>query len=199
MGLAATTWVPMGAQVPVLSPNDHPNPSQGRQKGFGKRRISEILQVSLNSLHNGKFRGFWGGHGSGYMGLAATTWVPMGAQVPVLSLNHHPNPSQGRPEGFRKSRILEILRVSLNSLIQRENSLVLTSKGPQGGATGGTQSSDLRPPPWVRGSMYKKKVAPDLGPNPHTAPRIRKEVLDPPRHPPPPPKKGKKGYPGTGG
>ena len=26
--------VPIGAQVPVLSPNDHPNPSQGRQKGF---------------------------------------------------------------------------------------------------------------------------------------------------------------------
>ena len=34
MGPAATAWVPMGAQVPVLSPNDHP--SQGQQKGFGK-------------------------------------------------------------------------------------------------------------------------------------------------------------------
>ena len=120
MGLVATTWVPMGAQVPVLSLNHHPNPSQGQQKGFGKRRISEILQVSLNSLHNGKFRGFWRGHGSGYMGLVATTWVPMGAQVPVLSLNHHPNPSQGLQKGFGKRRISEILQVSLNSLIQRE-------------------------------------------------------------------------------
>ena len=36
MGLAATIWVPVGAQVPVLPPNDHPNPSQGQQKGFGK-------------------------------------------------------------------------------------------------------------------------------------------------------------------
>ena len=46
--------------------------------------------------------------------------------------------------------------------------------------------------------MYKKKVAPDLGPNPHTAPRIREEVLTPPpRHPPTHPPK--KGYPGTGG
>ena len=42
--------------------------------------------------------------------------------------------------------------------------------------------------------MYKRKVAQDLGPNPHTAPRIRKEVLTlppaPPPPPPPPPKRG---------
>ena len=79
--------------------------------------------MSLNSLHNGNFGAFggamaqaMGGHGSGYMGLAATTWVPMGAQVPMLSLSHHPNPSQGGRKGFGKSRILEILQVSLNSL-----------------------------------------------------------------------------------
>ena len=35
--------------------------------------------------------------------------------------------------------------------------------------------------------MYKKKGAPDLGQIPHTAPRIRKEVLTPPPTPPPPP------------
>ena len=64
------------------------------------------------------------------MSLAATMRVTMGAQVPVLSLNHHPNPSQGRQKGFRKSPISEILQVSLNSLIQRENGQVLTSKGP---------------------------------------------------------------------
>ena len=61
MGPVATTWVPMGAQVPVLSLNHHPNPSQGRHKGFEKRRISEILQMSLNSLHNGNFGVFGGG------------------------------------------------------------------------------------------------------------------------------------------
>ena len=38
--------------------------------------------------------------------------------------------------------------------------------------------------------MYKKKVAPDLGPNTHTAATIRKEVLTPPP---------KKRYPGAGG
>ena len=28
---AATTWVPMGAEIPVMSVNDHPTPSQGRR------------------------------------------------------------------------------------------------------------------------------------------------------------------------
>ena len=41
MGVAATTWVPMGAQVAAVSSNDHPNPSEGRQEGFGKSRIFE--------------------------------------------------------------------------------------------------------------------------------------------------------------
>ena len=36
MSLVTTMWVPMGSQVLVLSPNDHPNPSQGRQIGFEK-------------------------------------------------------------------------------------------------------------------------------------------------------------------
>ena len=49
--------------------------------------------------------------------------------------------------------------------------------------------------------MYKKKVAPDLGPNRHTAPRIREEVLTPPPPdtPPHPPQKGVPGYGGVGG
>ena len=38
--------------------------------------------------------------------------------------------------------------------------------------------------------MYKKKVTLDLGPNPHTAPAIRKVLLTPPPRPPTPPKKG---------
>ena len=31
---------------------------------------------------NSNFGAFRGAHGSGYIGLAATTWVPMGAQYP---------------------------------------------------------------------------------------------------------------------
>ena len=52
------------------------------------------------------FGGFGGGHGSGYMGLAANMWVLVGAQIPVLSPIHHPNPSQGRQKGLGKSGIL---------------------------------------------------------------------------------------------
>ena len=42
-GLMATRWVPMGAGVPAMSPNDHPKPSQGRQNGFGKGKGSKLL------------------------------------------------------------------------------------------------------------------------------------------------------------
>ena len=37
------------------SPNDHPNPSQEQQKGFGKKRNLKFFEVSLNSPHNNKF------------------------------------------------------------------------------------------------------------------------------------------------
>ena len=50
-------------------------------------------------------------------------------------------------------------------------------------------------PSWVRGSIYKKKVLQDPGPNTHTAATICKEVLTPTPTPPPP----KKGYPSAGG
>ena len=59
----------MGAQVPVLSLNDHPNPSQGREKGFEKVRILKILWVSLQSLHNSNFGALGGG------GMARATWA----------------------------------------------------------------------------------------------------------------------------
>ena len=40
-----------------------------------------------------QFWGFWGAHGLGYMGPTDTMWVPMDAQVPILSPIDHPNPS----------------------------------------------------------------------------------------------------------
>ena len=53
-------WLPMGAEVHVLSPNDHPNPSRGRQKGFGKSRNFEIFQVPQDNLNNNNFGAFRG-------------------------------------------------------------------------------------------------------------------------------------------
>ena len=79
---------------------------------FGKASRRETtdcwLEASLGAEGSGWHRGFQGakapggGGGAGGHGLAATTWVPMGAQVPTLSPNDQPNPSQGQTEGFRK-------------------------------------------------------------------------------------------------
>ena len=69
-------------------------------------------------------------HGRGYAGLVVTVWVPMGAQVPVLSPNDHP--PQGRQEGFRKGRILKHFQVPLNSL---SNAKTAKSSLPREGAS----------------------------------------------------------------
>ena len=54
-----------------------------------------------------------------------------------------------------------------------------------GGGGGNWGYLELGPgtPPWVRGSIYKKEVLRDPGPNTHTAATIRKEVLTPPSAP----------------
>ena len=59
-----------------------------------------------------------------------------------------------------------------------------------GGGTGGTWSWDPGSSPWIRGSIYKKKVLEAPGPNTHTAATIRKEFLTPPPPHPPPQKRG---------
>ena len=72
----------------------------GRQKGKNKillpsarQRDIEFRKLPLNDLKTSNIGAPGGGGG---MGLAATTWVPMGTRVPVLSPNDHPNPSQGQ-------------------------------------------------------------------------------------------------------
>ena len=175
MGLAATTRVPMGAQVPVLSLNHHPNPSQGRQKGFRKRRISEILQVSLNSLHNGNF-GAFGGPWLGLYGLGSHYVGPRGCSSTCIVTKSSPKPIPGATEGFpKKANFWKSCRCHQTTLSSVKTAKSSLARAHRGGATGGTWSSDPGPPPWVRGSMYKKKVAPDLGPNPHTPPRKPKK------------------------
>ena len=81
---------------------------------------------------------------------------------------------------------------SLSSVKTAKSSLPRGHMG-EGGGDWGTWSWDPGPPPWVRGSIYKKKVLQDRGPNTHTAATIRKEVLTPPLSP------TKKGYPSAGG
>ena len=92
-----------------------------------------------------------------------------------------------------KNRISKNLHVPLNSLSSVKTAKSSLARGHiGGGVTGCNWSWDRGPPQWVRGSIYKKKVLQDPGPNTHTAATIHKEVLPPPPHP-------KKGYPGAGG
>ena len=63
--VAATTWVPMGPSTPVLPPNGHPTPSQGRQKRFEK---GQNLQKSQMPPKSGNFGAFGGP-------IARVTWA----------------------------------------------------------------------------------------------------------------------------
>ena len=66
-----------------------------------------------------------------------------------------------------------------------------------GGATWDTRSWDPGTPPWARGSIYKKKVLQDPGPNTHRATTNPQRSFDPP--PPPTPQKGVPRYGGVQG
>ena len=70
-GLLATTWDPMGARVPVLSPNDHPpkaipRATEGFQKNANFENFSSVTQQPTQQ----QFWGFWGGGG-----IVWATWA----------------------------------------------------------------------------------------------------------------------------
>ena len=94
-GLGGHYMGPHGCSSTHIVTKSSPKPIPGVTEGFPKKSSFGNLAGVTKQPTQRQSRGFWGGRGSGYMGLAATTWVPMGAQVPILSLNHHPNPSQG--------------------------------------------------------------------------------------------------------
>ena len=181
---------PHGCSSTRIITKSSPKPIPGATEGFRKKANFGNLAGVTKQPTQRQFRGFGGAHGSGYMGLAAITWVPMGAQVPVLSLNHHPNPSQGRQKGFRKSRILEILQVSLNSLSGMKTA-VLTGKGPYGGGRLGVPGVGTWDPrhglggPYTRRKFFRTQV------QIHTQrPQYAKKFCPPPPPPPhPPPQK----------
>ena len=76
--------VPMGAQIPVLSPNDHPNPAQAQQKGSGKCENLKTLHVSLNYITTAIF------------GLLGGPWLGL----------HGPSSHHAGPRGFSSTRIV---------------------------------------------------------------------------------------------
>ena len=144
--------------------------------------------MTLNNRNNSNFGAFRGGHDAGYMGLAPSTWVPMGAQVPVLSPNDHPNPSHGHQRDFGKSRKFEHFPGDTKQPDQHENSEVLIGKGPVGGGGGGFPEFGPETPAMVSGPRSQPT---------HSADKTQKSFdPNPPTHPPTPKKMG---YPGTGG
>ena len=79
MGVAATMWVLISAEVAVLSSNDHRNPSQGRRKSFGKSQSFENFQVPLGSVNKNNFGAF-----RVPMARAAWAWQPLRGSPCVL-------------------------------------------------------------------------------------------------------------------
>ena len=80
---------------------------ENRQQGCGLAGLPQNMQLRNTRPKYLQLLSFWGGHGSGDMSRAATTWAPMGTQVPVLSPNDHPNPCQGRQKGLGKTPLFE--------------------------------------------------------------------------------------------
>ena len=82
-----------------------------------------------------------------------------------------------------KTRVSKNFHMSLNNLSSVKTAKSSLARGHMGGGWGGGGGDygylELGPktPPWVRGSIYKKKVLRDPGPNTHIAATISKEVL----------------------
>ena len=72
---------------------------------------------------------------------------------------------RGNGKVFMKTRISKNLHVPLNSLSSVKMAKSSSARGHMGGADWGIWSWDPGPPPWVRGSIYKKNVLQDPGPN----------------------------------
>ena len=85
-----------------------------------------------------------------------------------------------------KNRISKNFHVPPNSQSSLKTAKASLARGHMEGGDWGYLELGPRTPPWVRGSIYKKTVLQDPGPNTHTAATIRTEVLTPP----PPKKRG---------
>ena len=82
-----------------------------------------------------------------------------------------------------KKRISKNLHMPLNSLSSVKTAKSSLARGHIGGGDWGYLELGPGTPPWVRGSIYKKKVLQDPGPKTHTAATIHKEVSPPPTPP----------------
>ena len=105
----------MGARIPVLPRNDHPNLSLGGQKCFGKSGIFKFFQVQLNHLNNSN-SGAFGGQWPGLHGPSSHYLRPHGCSSPHIVTKQPPKPILGATEGLWKRCIGENFQVPLNHL-----------------------------------------------------------------------------------
>ena len=120
MGLAATVW--LGAHSP-------PNVAYWPPKAHLEERINSNFRKIFKCQENQQFRSFRGG----YMGLAPTTWVPMGAQAPACHQMISQIHSGGDGKISKKLQVFEFSQVPLNS---RNNSNFEALGGPWPGLHG---------------------------------------------------------------
>ena len=196
--LAATTWVPMGAQVPLLSPNDHPNPSQGRQKDFRKSQISKKKITYHQTAFKPAMLGLWGGGGGqpGLHGPSSHYGSPWVLKYPYCHQTIQPIP--GATDVLRKK---SNFRKHFQSTHASVKTAVLTGNGPfpggGGGGDWGTRSLDPGLPPL--GPRTRKQLSGPGSDSTHSGHNMQRS-FDPPAPPnPPPTQPPKPGYPDNGG
>ena len=170
MCLVATPQVSKGSQVPVLSPNGHPNPLQGRHKSFRKSGIFQNFSADACQHENGNV-GVFGG--PMVRATGARTWVPMDARVPVLSPNDHANPSQGRQKGLGKGRLFENLHRMHASVKMAESSPARAHRGAIRGYM------EFGPHHWLGGPYTKKTSSGPGSESTHSSCNTQKS-FDPP-------------------
>ena len=97
----------------------------------GDRRILEKIKFPeiSGATNQPKKCQCWGlrrAHGPGYMGLAATTWVPVGARVPISSqmiTQTHPRGDRTISEKIKLWKFFQLMHANLKT------AKVLTGKG----------------------------------------------------------------------
>ena len=191
-GLAVITSVPMGTPVYRYS---HQIITLNHPRARGARRISEKVNFSKffrchEKACQSAFRGFSEANSPGYVGLAATTWAPMGARAPVSSPNDHPNTSQRRQKVFGK--------VNFSKTLQPTHANMKTAKSsPAGPHRADLGKSKIAPRTPVIGLGVHREEKSGMGPgskSTHSGGHSPNQVLTP-AHPTP----SKEWYPGTGG
>ena len=92
-----------GGGVPILSPDDHPNPSQGQEKGFGKKLSFNKFQVPPNSPKNSSVRASGGPMTRAPRQIRGSPWVLEYTYCHQMITENHPRGTRKVPEKVKFS------------------------------------------------------------------------------------------------